>query len=252
MALTGQTRAALYAADLDDETVDLFLSLVGYRRAGVPLQYLEGEVPFGPVSIRVDGRGLIPRPETEYLWDLAAGTLGEAGPGTRIVDLCTGSGALALAMKARFPEARVMGTDLSAEALALARGNADRNDLKVEWFQGDLFEALPERIKGRIDLIVTNPPYVAEAEYEDLPAEIREYEPRMALVAGPRGDEILARIADEAYWWLAEGGWFFCEIGETQAERALELFSRWLFCEVRTDLAGRPRILVGRKGAQCC
>jgi release factor glutamine methyltransferase len=93
---------------------------------------------------------------------------------------------------------------------------------------------------------------VSAGEYERLPDEIRLHEPRQALVAGPRGDEVLERIAEEVYWWLGTGGWLFCEIGETQADRALELFGGWLHCEVREDLAGRPRVLVGRKGARCC
>jgi release factor glutamine methyltransferase len=252
MVATGWARADLYAAEPTPEQLNRYRSLVDHRREGEPLQYLEGSIPFGPVEVRVDGRALIPRPETEYLWEQAVAALGDAGPGTRIVDLCTGSGALALALKARFPAVQVIGTELSDEALSLAVENAALNDLDVEWCKGDLFDALPVRAKGRIDLLVSNPPYVSAGEYERLPDEIRLHEPRQALVAGPRGDEVLERIAEEVYWWLGTGGWLFCEIGETQADRALELFGGWLHCEVREDLAGRPRVLVGRKGARCC
>lgn len=248
MAVTGRSRSGLYTggAPTAGESAR-FARLVVRRRAGEPLQYLERIIPFGPADLRVDGRALIPRPETEYLWEQASQVIGGAGSGTRIVDLCTGSGALAVALKKAFPEARITATDLSEEALVLAAENAAMNDLAVDFYQGDLFSALPAAMNGRIDLLVTNPPYVSEAEYRALPDEIRSYEPRAALVAGPDGDEILERIADEVYWWLAEGGWFFCEIGETQGERALELFGGRLFCEVRNDLTGRPRILVGRK-----
>lgn len=252
MAATGASRAEIYSVEPTSDQLDRYRSLTARRRTGEPLQYLEETVPFGPVMLRVDRRALIPRPETEYLWEQAVAALGEAGPGTRIVDLCTGSGALALALKARFPEARITGTDTSEEALALASENAALNGLEVDLRKGDLFEALSPRMSGRIDLLVTNPPYVSEGEYEKLPDEIRRFEPKEALVAGPRGDEVLAKIAEDVYWWLTTGGWVFCEIGETQAERALELFGGWLFCEIRNDLAGRPRVLVGRKGARCC
>jgi release factor glutamine methyltransferase len=252
MAATGRTRAGLYSGEPTDEQLDRYRALVARRRNGEPLQYLEAVVPFGPVLVRVDHRVLVPRPETEYLWEQAVNALGQAGPGTRIADLCTGSGALALALKACFPAAQVTGTDVSEAALAVAIENGAMNGLDVEFRAGDLFDALPDHMKGRIDLIVTNPPYVSTGEYEALPDEIRLYEPEGALVAGPRGDEVLERIANDVYWWLSTGGWLFCEIGETQADRALELFGGWLFCEVRHDLAGRPRVLVGRKGARCC
>ena len=98
---------------------------------------------------------------------------------------------------------------------------------------------------------MSNPPYVSEAEWEALPGEIRLHEPREALVAGPEGTEVLARLAAEAYWWLGVGGWLICEIGETQGEAALGLFGAYE-SEVRDDLAGRPRFLVARKGAPCC
>jgi release factor glutamine methyltransferase len=253
MVATGRSRGDLYGgAAPTNEEMETYRSLVERRRGGEPLQYLERTVPFGPVELRVDRRALIPRPETEYLWEQASEALGSTGPGTRIVDLCTGSGALALAMKSRFPEARVIGTDISVDALDLARENASNNGGGVEFLEGDLFDAVPQSWHGRVDLIVANPPYVSEQEFDELADEIRLFEPRGALVAGPRGDEVLERIAEEVYWWLSTGGWCFCEIGETQADRALELFGGWLSCEVRADLAGRPRLLVGRKGARCC
>lgn len=252
MTVTGGTRADIYQQDLTEVDAARFRILAAQRRRGVPLQHLEETIPFGPVQLRVDRRALIPRPETEYLWEQAVAAIGTAGPGTRMVDLCTGSGALAIALEKAFPGARVTATDISEDALALAGENAALNGVSIDLRQGDLFDALPISIKGRIDLLVTNPPYVSEAEYGQLPGEIRDHEPRGALVAGPRGDEVIECIADDVYWWLAQGGWLFCEIGETQAERAIELFGRWLFCEVRDDLAGKPRILVGRKGARCC
>jgi release factor glutamine methyltransferase len=251
-AATGRTRGALLADPaMDQGERAAWEHLVARRLAGEPLQYLEGRIPFGPIEVAVDGRALIPRPETEQLWELAAGLLGEAGPGTPIVDVGTGSGVLALAMKHAFPTAPVYATDISPEALALAGENAAANGLEVNFLPGDLLEPLPGELRGRVEMIVSNPPYVAEAEWPGLPAEIREYEPRPALVAGPRGTEVLARLAEEAYWWLGTGGWVVCEIGETQGEAALRLFGNYER-EIRSDLAGRPRFLVARKGAPCC
>ncbi len=224
--------------------------LAARRRGGEPLQYLEGTVQFGPLELAIDRRALVPRPETEGLWEMAVAALGEAGPGTVIVDLCTGSGNLALALKHAFPRARVYATDTSEEALSLAKENTARTGLDVTLLPGDLFDPLPPKLMGRIDLLVANPPYVADAEYPALPPDVRR-EPREALVAGPAGTEVLTRIGEGARWWLATGGWAVVEIGETQGERAMGLFPG-LDREIRRDLAGRDRYLVGRKGAPCC
>lgn len=253
MSATGKQRAdILSGVDLTPDEQHTFDSLASRRAAGEPLQYLEGTVEFGPIELHIDERALIPRPETEAVWDEARRMLGEAGRGTVIVDLCTGSGAMALALKTVFPEARVFATDISEPALSLAKDNAARRGLEIEFLQGDLFEALPKSIYGRIDLLVSNPPYVEEGEWDSLPPDVRDHEPRQALVSGPEGTEILERIADDVYWWLGVGGWVLCEIGETQGQRADDLFGQWLDTEVRPDLTGRDRILVGRKGARCC
>jgi release factor glutamine methyltransferase len=252
MAATGRSRADLLLdpalGPAEEARLD---TLIGRRLAGEPLQHLEGQVPFGPIEVKVDRRALIPRPETEQLWEEAAAALGEAGPGTPIVDLGTGSGVLALALKRVFPAASVYATDLSTEALDLARENAAANGLEVAFLHGDLFDPLPRSLHGRVELIVVNPPYLSEEEWEQLPDEIRRHEPREALVAGPAGTEVLARIADQAHWWLGIGGWVLCEIGETQGEEALGLFGAYER-EVRPDLAGRPRFLAARKGSPCC
>ena len=133
----------------------------------------------------------------------------------------------------------------------MTKKNVARHELEdwVHLYQSDLFDALPKTLKGRIDLLVANPPYVADGDV--LPTEVSDHEPASALFSGPGGDEVLVRIADDAFWWLGVGGWLFTEIGETQAERAYELFAS-LDREVRPDLTGRDRILVGRRGASCC
>lgn len=250
---TGRSRHELLVdGEVSSAEEERYRDLVEKRLAGVPLQHLEGMAQFGPIEIRSDNRALVPRPETERLWEEAVTALGEAGPGTVIVDLCTGSGNLALALKHAFPSAQVYATDLSPDALALAAENATNLALEVTFLEGDLFDPLPKELYERVDLLVANPPYVAESEFERLPVDVRDHDPRQALVAGPVGDEVMARIAADAYWWMGTGGWLFCEIGETQSERALELFGAYLDVEIRPDLAGRPRILVGRKGGRCC
>ncbi|MDP8957628.1 MAG: peptide chain release factor N(5)-glutamine methyltransferase [Actinomycetota bacterium] len=245
-AVTGRSRAAL-ALDpsLTSEQAGRLAELVRRRLEGEPLQYLEATVQFGPLELAADRRALIPRPETEQLWQMAVEALGEAGRDTVIVDLCTGSGNVALALKHSFPQARVLATDISSEALSLAEENAARTGLEVELLQGDLFGPLPGSLRGRVDLLVANPPYVSESEMAALAPEVRQHEPREALVAGPSGDEMLARIAEDAGWWLGTGGHLFCEIAEMRAERARELFASW-DAEIRPDLAGRSRIVMAR------
>ena len=253
MAVTASSRSDVIAGvEIGTDQMERFNTLAARRASGEPLQYLEGTVDFGPIELWTDNRALIPRPETEAVWDEARRMLGEAGRGTVIVDLCTGSGAMALALKSVFPEARVFATDISEDALSLAKENAARLGMEIEFFHGDLFDALPKSIYGRVDLLVSNPPYIEEGEWNDLPSDVRDHEPRQALVSGPEGTEILERISEDVYWWLGVGGWVLCEIGETQGRRADELFGQWLDTEVRPDLTGRDRILVGRKGARCC
>jgi release factor glutamine methyltransferase len=252
MAAGSWSRSELVAdRDVDPEAMSRFRDLVARRVDGTPLQYLEGSVQFGPVELLVDRRALVPRPETEVLWEDAVQSLDSAGPGTVIVDLCTGSGNLALALKHAFPEAQVYGTDNDEDALALASENAGLTGLDVTFLKGDLFEALPRKLMGRIDLLVTNPPYVAAGEVSSLPDEVREHEPVGALVAGERGTEVIERIAEEAFWWLGIGGWLFCEIGETHRDQAFTLFGA-LDREIRRDLAGKDRYVAARRGASCC
>jgi release factor glutamine methyltransferase len=214
--------------------------LVDRRLAGEPLQYLEGSAAFGPFDLVVDSRVLVPRPETEGLWEIARGLVDDP---KLIVDLCTGSGALAIALQSSFPSARVIGTDLSEPAIELARINGAALAPSVEWFHGDLFDALDAELTGRVDLLVSNPPYVAASEWLRLPADVR-HEPHMALVAGPTGLEVLRRIATESSAWLNRGAAVVCEIGEDQGPAVREMFSSFSWCEIRPDLAGKDRYLV--------
>jgi release factor glutamine methyltransferase len=226
-----------------DDGLRVFRANVARWRSGEPLQYIEGDVQFGPIVLRIDPRALIPRPETERLWELAVDRIAGIDNAT-IIDLCTGSGNLALALKKEISGARVIGIDISEEAIALAKENAADLDLAVDFFEGDLFNSLDGALEGEIDMIVSNPPYVAADEWASLPREIRDHEPTGALVAGPDGTEILERIARQAVLWLRPGGHLLCEIGETQGEDCRRLFAAFE-PEIILDLAGRERFVAG-------
>ena len=248
---TGLDAAGVAVRDeLTAGEADAFAGYVERRLGGEPLQYIEGTVQFGPIEVKVDSRVLIPRGKrgrSVRRQMRAVAALGTADENTVIVDIGTGSGALALALKHAFPSARVYATDIDADALDLARLNVEPAGVTV--LGGDLFDALPFGMRGNVDLLISNPPYVADGD--DLPAEVGEHEPARALFAGPAGDEILMRLAEQAFYWVKPGGWVFIEIGESQAERAIELFADFQ-CVVYQDLAGRPRILAGYRGATSC
>ncbi len=234
-AVTGRGRAQLISelAVTPDQQARID-DLIAQRLNGEPLQYLEGTVTFGSVELAVDQRVLIPRPETEYLFELAS----KRPAPSLVVDLGTGSGALALALKRSFPSARVIGTDVSGAALEVASSNALANDLSVEWLEGDLFDVLPEEVKGQIDLLISNPPYVAEGDWDGLPDDVRR-EPRLALVGGPTGMEVAEKVLAGVRRWLAPTGEAWVEVGEDQARTLATRFSG----EVVIDQYGRDRFV---------
>lgn len=216
--------------------------LVARRLGGEPLQYIEGSAAFGPLDLLVDERVLVPRPETEGLFDIAVRMVRNP---ELIVDLCTGSGALALALKRFFPSATVFATDISEDAIEVAAENKLRNQLDVYLAVGDLFDPLPASLQGEVDLLVANPPYVSEAEFESLPDDVKR-EPRIALVAGATGLEIIQEIGAIVVDWLRPGGVLVCEIGESQGVSAASSFVD-MPVVVRKDLTGRDRYVVAVK-----
>lgn len=213
--------------------------LVRRRADAEPLQYIEGSAAFGPLELFVDERVLVPRPETEGLFEMASRLVRHPAV---VVDLCTGSGALALALKHRFPAASVFATDISPQALEVAELNKTLTGLDVYLAEGDLYDPLPASLRGEADLIVANPPYVAASDLPNLPRDVQR-EPQMALVSGPSGLETIQRIGAIAHRWLRPGGVVVCEIGETQGVSACACFSR-LSTVVRQDLSGRDRYVV--------
>lgn len=260
--------AAAQAADADAvasrRAVGAMRGLVARRVAGEPLQYVLGSWSFCGLDLLVDRRVLIPRPETEVVAQVAieeVRRLGErvgaadpwAGALTHysVADLGTGSGALALALAASLPDAEVWATDASDAALAVARANvagAGTTGARVRIESGSWFEALPEELRGKLLLVVSNPPYVSEPEFAGLPAEVADWEPRTALVSGPTGLEAIDAILAEAPGWLAPGGVVVLELAPHQATDALASARAVGFASVTVlaDLAGKDRVLVAR------
>lgn len=224
-----------------------FWAMVERRATGEPLQYVLGRWGFRRLDLAVDRRVLIPRPETEWVVEAALAHVPTDRPSV-VVDLGTGSGAIALAVAdERWPRVRVVGTDASADALAVTRANVaglGRRGTGVELRQGDWWAALPGDLRANVDVVVSNPPYVATSD--PLPAEVADWEPTGALVAGPSGLEALAVVVGGAPGWLRPGGVLVCEIGETQgsAVRRLAGAAGLVDVEVRLDPTGRDRILV--------
>lgn len=237
-------RASLYARSesLDTRTAKLYGRALCQRCHGVPLQYLTGEQQFFDLVLGVAPGVFVPRPETEILVERALETL-EGRTGPVVIDVGTGTGAVALAVKRRRPDARVIATDVSEDAIAVARANASRHSLAVEVLAGDLLSSVPEELRGAVDLIVSNPPYVTKAEYEELPVEVRA-EPYEALVGGT---DVHRLLAEEAPNWLRPGGCLVVEIGASQAGEVGRLLDqRFADVEALPDLAGRDRVVRGR------
>lgn len=230
--------------------------MVERRRAGEPLQYVLGSWPFRHLDLMVDGRVLIPRPETEQVVEVALAELDAHGPsGQRatVVDLGTGSGAIALSFVRERPNVNVWAVDQSPDAVAVAGANlsglAGFAATRVRIVQGDWWDGLPAELAGTIDLVVSNPPYVSTGEMAELAPEVRDWEPKEALEAGPRGTEAIAAILYGAPRWLTASGAAVVEIAPHQAPEAQELARSvgLATTEVHPDLAGRPRVLVARR-----
>jgi release factor glutamine methyltransferase len=241
----GTDRASMYArADgLDAREARMFGRAICQRCAGIPLQHLTGEQPFRRISVEVRPGVFIPRPETEILVEAALDRVGAAEDPV-VVDVGTGTGAIALAMKDERPDARVFATDVSVEAVELARSNASRLGLDVVVLQGHLLEPLPAELRGWVDLVVSNPPYVSPDEYEDLPPEVLA-DPASALVGGV---ELYEALASEAARWLRDGGVLAVEIGASQGSAVAEALGRgFADVEVRPDLARRDRLVLARR-----
>lgn len=202
-----------------------------------PIEYITGEVEFFGCVFKTDRRALIPRPETELLVELIAKRMkGQKS----LWDICTGSGCIGLSLKKKFPELDVTLSDLSTDALDLAQENAIKNNVQVEFCQGDLLTPLSGR---KTDLIVCNPPYVTSNEFLTLDASVREFEPKMALVGGESGVEFYERLSKVAPDHLNPQGLLVLELGDGQGKKLFEIFSSpvWTRRELIQDLASKDR-----------
>ncbi|MBV6508881.1 MAG: Release factor glutamine methyltransferase [Acidimicrobiales bacterium] len=230
-----------------------FDEMLARRESGEPLQYVLGHWAFRSVDLMVDSRVLIPRPETETVVEVALAEIDRvvpaAGAKVEVVDLGTGSGAIAISIVAERGEVQVWATERSPDAMNVARANiagAGSVGTRVRLLGGDWFEPLPTALRGCVDVVVSNPPYIGADE--DLPAEVRDWEPIAALVSGPTGTEAIEAIIAAAGGWLTRSGALVVELAPHQARAAAELAARF-FTEVRVekDLSGLDRTLVGRR-----
>ncbi len=218
-----------------------FEGLIARRARREPVAYILGRRSFRDLELAVDPRVLVPRPETEFLVEAAL----ELPRGARVLDVGTGSGAVALALKHEWPDLEVAGSDVSADALAVARANGERLALAVAWHRADLLAG----VAGSWDAVVANPPYVADAELGNLAPEIAGHEPLAALEGGDDGLEVIERLVGE----LAAGGvpWVALEVGLGQADAVRQRLGAagYGFTEARPDLAGIARVVVARRDA---
>ncbi len=246
MRLLGVERAWMMAhpdAELTAEQVERFEARIARRARHEPVQYILGEQEFYGLAMKVTPAVLIPRPETEHLVEAVIAKVGRDAA-ARICDVGTGSGAIAVALAHELPRAQVTAVDVSRAALDVAAENAQRHDVaeRVRLVESDLLSA----VRGeRFDVMVSNPPYVAEGEV--LEAQVREYEPHGALFAGPTGLEVYRRLIPEAWEVLVPAGWLVMEMGHGQREALRELLAGWDAVSFIEDLQGIPRVAIARR-----
>ncbi len=222
-----------------------FQEMVDERLRGKPIQYITGEQEFFGLPFRVTPDVLVPRPETEHLVEAAIARLQQHST-PRIADVGTGSGCVAIALAHALPCAEIIALDCSEAALTVAKENAARNKVsnRIRFVQSDLLAAVAAE---NFDAIVSNPPYIANSERSSLATEVREYEPALALFAGPTGLEIYQRLIPEAQSLLMPKGWLLMEIGYSQRDAIAQLLQGWDTVEFIPDLQGIPRVAVARK-----
>lgn len=231
--------------EVSAEECERYRELIGKRAAHIPLQHLTGEQDFMGLTFLVNQEVLVPRQDTEVLVEEAMKHLHD---GMRILDLCTGSGCILLSLLHYSNDCEGVGTDLSPQALLVARENYERlrearPEMKARFLEGDLFAAL----EGRFDMIVSNPPYIETDVIDTLMPEVREHEPLMALNGGADGLAFYRRITEQAGSYLNGGGMLFFEIGCGQAEAVCGLMAEAGFCEIQVvkDFAGLDRVVYG-------
>ncbi len=268
-------RAYLYAhpeRELTSDETRRYDEVLARRASGMPAQYITGHQEFWGMDFIVSPAVLIPRPETEHLVETVVEIISRGGtrPGQQqeqeqnqgqdqeqeqrtrvsalhdIVDVGTGSGAIALALATELPAAEIHATDISPDALDVARANAARLELtsRIEFHQGDLLDGFSP---ASFDFVVSNPPYVGESEEDSVQLEVRKFEPRDAVFAGPTGLEVIERLIPQARQALRPGGWLVFEISGTIADHVRLLLSDWDEVAIKNDLQGIARVAIARK-----
>jgi release factor glutamine methyltransferase len=239
----GKERSYLYAHPEEPLSENAWIHYGRYlheRIKGKPTQYITKRQEFYGREFRVTQDVLIPRPETEHLVEAA---LARIGRGARVLDVGAGSGAIAITL-ALETAARVAASDISGAALGVAKGNSRKLGARVDWLLCDLASAVADR---SLDVLVSNPPYVPSADTRGLQREVRDWEPHLALFGGPTGLEIYVRLIEDARRAVRPGGWVLMELGYNSVVPVQEMLrDGWTDIEVRTDLAGLPRVIEAR------
>jgi len=258
-------RAYLHAhpeRELTEDESRRYEEALARRATGVPAQYITGHQEFWGMDLIVSPAVLIPRPETEHVVETVLKLMGkrtvlekqrtgmpaphDPREGLKIVDVGTGSGAIALTLARELPLAEIYATDISAQALEVARANAARHDMssRIQFHEADLLTGLPQ---GAFDFVVSNPPYVGSFEEDEVQLEVRKFEPRDAVFAGPTGLEVIERLIPQAWETLRRGGWLIFEISGTIVEEVRRLLTGWDDVAITSDLQGIPRVARARK-----
>jgi release factor glutamine methyltransferase len=255
MFTLGCDRAYLYAhpeRELSREEQARYQEAIRQRSQGIPAQYITGHQEFWGLDLIVSPAVLIPRPETEHVIETVLElnhSPGLSGGFRRIVDVGTGSGAIALALAKELPEAEIHATDISPSALEIARANAARHQLerRIRFHETNLLEGLSSMV---FDLVVSNPPYVGESEQDTVQLEVRRFEPRAAVFAGPTGLEIIARLLPQAHARLKPDGWLVLEISGAIAAELPRLLGAWKHVRITKDLQGLARVAAAQRSSR--
>jgi release factor glutamine methyltransferase len=244
-------RAYLYAhpeRELNADENDRYEDALATRVRGVPTQYITGHQEFWGMDLIVTPAVLIPRPETEHLIEAVLDCVPASPPAAplRIADVGTGSGCIALALAKELPQAEIYATDISAAALEVARANASRHQLesRIRFLKADLLAGLDN---NSFDFVISNPPYVGESEEDQVQLEVRKFEPRNAVFAGPTGTEVIERLIPQAYAALKADGWLVMEVSGTIVTEVSRLLQNWNDVQIKPDLQSIPRIVQARK-----
>jgi release factor glutamine methyltransferase len=237
---------------LTSDQIAAYDAAIARRLSHEPIQYITGEQEFFGLRLRVTPATLIPRPETEHLVEAVLSRLPDDRP-LNLLDVGTGTGAIAVALAAHLPQARITATDISAEALEVARENAAAHQLsdRIRFHQADLISGIPEEEEGKrigfFDAVVSNPPYIPEDDRAGLHPQVRDHEPAQALFAGPNGLDIYCRLIPQAHAALMPGGLLAMEIGHGQRDALALLLADWRDVEFVADLQQIPRVALARR-----